>query len=1651
MERFAINILHKRIHKICRLCGVDQPHKIPIIDGIETIIVGDEDEEASLAKKIEECVGIQVFKDDKMPQNICSLCVDKINDFYEYRLMCAATNLQTRTILNLNLVEPTRKLLNFGDLPQLEPSVKEEEKKDVKKVVEVATSSSSSISPSAGIKKGKKKRGPPSPSPSPGPTTRIKTVVDVKDEPVPAVPVKALTKKERLKQLQQQREKDEKKQKEKDEKKQKDEKRKKDDDKKDRKEDKPKKEKLEEKSVEIVEQKHTRSKRKEPSPAKEGSEKVELSVPPPKKIKFEHPCSYCSDEFKTQVELDGHLGFKHVPVVRKFGCGSCRETFETILESKDHNLWHQLTRTLYTCFKCKRKYDKNMALVKHMSLNACGRVARGRPPTLLPDIQCRLCNKKFKTQNLYEWHACFLKPKGNCPKCGKYFVKKQILTRHYMMFCTGTLPPPEPVIVPKAEPIDPAEKPSSGSSATANPERRTRRAAVVEPDLPKEEREIPFPPPLELAPEAPVASSVSKKKASRKVTFMDVTPKPTSAAVEADKFASLLTSGAKLDRDTDIATINNLLSSVTEAIASISEAKAKKKKKKKDKNKERVPTPAVELPKDIPNTVSPTVVESPLPAVETPSPVAETPPPVVNDRTQEEVQAYELAQEVGGMTLDQQLAFCAGKLPIVVLSKTTFKQECTEIDTEPSQLQEPMNEEGSADQTVENGTEEDNGYEDDDDDDHTMDDYSGFQNEDDDPTPEEEETPSPPTHDPTDQESQQTNELPFPMPIKQEIIAEKEEHGDVAPTATTKAHQQDEIERTPQGETASSQKGETIPPLGARKKMAQEPSLDEQLAVNIKKEPGLEDDIQMACAAKRKRPESRSSAAASPASSLSSSQSAAQSSPKPTLILKIKKEKGLLNSSVEPFKQIRTIVLDDDDDKEETDEVQKRAQEPEPENSKKKVYKKPNSLAVRIKQEKVDPSYERHEQILTNVAELPSGITIKQERLDSHEESVQSRQLETDDQLEVPPPQKKTRKSYENNPASPIIAFDGVHIKREKSDVVEPPVETPAPVEDPKPPEKKKKSKVKINPFALLRQKMAAEAAARSAATESALPPQAPSPLPVITNVVGNAPTPSSSSSSISSSGSNVPSLESETEPERTIPVIAQVTSMAVENTEAHEPEFPIVIKPEPIEEEHASKQEQQSADLAVEEEFPLPIKEDSPEETVISEESPENCEKEPEVESEFPKPIKEEIDDESHEEESGSSVYLEKEEPSEEGVPEIEFPSVQSEKDEQIEAPEEEKDNQGENAQQTSEKVEISSTVEKETKTDDAMKENPETTEEVEIPPTLEKETKNGDEMEESPVKPEDVEILLAVEKETENGDEIDENPETTNQVKDVSLNDEQELENQHLPESIDEPENSTSPISDIPMDEYDQHSQEEETVADSNEISAPLESTAPQKSESSTGTDGINNETNESPLEAAPQSPDQKSNVVEESLPSEPPAAEREAPLAEPSSPVNKSTPLESDLEELQNLLTEGLKPPPVQNYDCPPDSCSPATISGEQNMITHSPTDSSVENNATISGLDDDLESLLNNKIEEISDQFRQPAPVEQSILATPQDELNLAIERELLHEMIPVEVDNGVRTGITELPTSTASNSNNSLLEVEHNLQSEETGSNDRQPA
>jgi hypothetical protein len=74
------------------------------------------------------------------------------------------------------------------------------------------------------------------------------------------------------------------------------------------------------------------------------------------------------------------------------------------------------------------------------------------------DIRCFQCKKKFLTQNLFEWHGCFLKTRGTCAKCGQFFVKKKLLLKHYVL-CEGLFVTPEAA----RDPIK-AEKNSSRGS-----------------------------------------------------------------------------------------------------------------------------------------------------------------------------------------------------------------------------------------------------------------------------------------------------------------------------------------------------------------------------------------------------------------------------------------------------------------------------------------------------------------------------------------------------------------------------------------------------------------------------------------------------------------------------------------------------------------------------------------------------------------------------------------------------------------------------------------------------------------------------------------------------------------------------------------------------------------------------------------------------------------------------------------------------------------------------------------------------------------------------------------------------------------------------------------------------------------------------------
>ncbi|KAH8381554.1 hypothetical protein KR093_008043 [Drosophila rubida] len=120
MERFAFKIdsaLRANLYKICRLCGIDNPSKVPILPEESEIIDLDE---PCLSQKVYELVGFTVSRDDKMPQTMCSLCVDKINDFFEFREMCHATNKQTRKLLGLKQAEP-QKLIDVKPIFKSEP------------------------------------------------------------------------------------------------------------------------------------------------------------------------------------------------------------------------------------------------------------------------------------------------------------------------------------------------------------------------------------------------------------------------------------------------------------------------------------------------------------------------------------------------------------------------------------------------------------------------------------------------------------------------------------------------------------------------------------------------------------------------------------------------------------------------------------------------------------------------------------------------------------------------------------------------------------------------------------------------------------------------------------------------------------------------------------------------------------------------------------------------------------------------------------------------------------------------------------------------------------------------------------------------------------------------------------------------------------------------------------------------------------------------------------------------------------------------------------------------------------------------------------------------------------------------------------------
>lgn len=144
-------------------------------------------------------------------------------------------------------------------------------------------------------------------------------------------------------------------------------------------------------------------------------------------------CTICFRNFANSVSLHKHNELDHLPTIAAFGCSSCQETFITAEEKAIHHKWHQTAHVPYKCFLCAASFEKMITFHRHVA--ACAK-ALSASFIVKGNIDCDMCHFGFETQNLYEWHDCFIKKNAPCPKCGRVFTKKTILFKH-LFKCNG--------------------------------------------------------------------------------------------------------------------------------------------------------------------------------------------------------------------------------------------------------------------------------------------------------------------------------------------------------------------------------------------------------------------------------------------------------------------------------------------------------------------------------------------------------------------------------------------------------------------------------------------------------------------------------------------------------------------------------------------------------------------------------------------------------------------------------------------------------------------------------------------------------------------------------------------------------------------------------------------------------------------------------------------------------------------------------------------------------------------------------------------------------------------------------------------------------------------------------------------------------------
>lgn len=124
----------------------------------------------------------------------------------------------------------------------------------------------------------------------------------------------------------------------------------------------------------------------------------------------------------------------HWPKVVDYGCSSCQEQFSTIEENIAHNEWHFKTNIPYRCVMCNATFQRVNIFQKHQA--DCTHPSFTE--SFACNIYCSLCDLEYETQNLYDWHSCFIGDNSPCPQCSRLFIKRTVLMKH-MFKCAGPL------------------------------------------------------------------------------------------------------------------------------------------------------------------------------------------------------------------------------------------------------------------------------------------------------------------------------------------------------------------------------------------------------------------------------------------------------------------------------------------------------------------------------------------------------------------------------------------------------------------------------------------------------------------------------------------------------------------------------------------------------------------------------------------------------------------------------------------------------------------------------------------------------------------------------------------------------------------------------------------------------------------------------------------------------------------------------------------------------------------------------------------------------------------------------------------------------------------------------------------------------------